>query len=178
MRVYVVRKWPLRGRSRFVCWNITRVSLWFCATCISCKVRKVTLPRDLADLKARIIATVKHIDAPMLTRVKRTWISYRWVPCHPWCTHRTYLVVKKKLFFRFPVAVSNSIKAFGFLVINVCNHGEHYETPCIVYSCMQLNKNTKKHCCVSVATMVMRTRLNVMALEHSLSTWCVVDRAS
>jgi len=23
--VYVVRKWPLRGISRFVCWNITRV---------------------------------------------------------------------------------------------------------------------------------------------------------
>ena len=28
MRVYVVRKWPLWDRSRFVCWNITRVSLW------------------------------------------------------------------------------------------------------------------------------------------------------
>ena len=28
MWVYAVRKWPLRGRSRFVCWNITRVSLW------------------------------------------------------------------------------------------------------------------------------------------------------
>jgi len=28
MRVYVVRKWPLRGRSRFVCWSVTRVSLW------------------------------------------------------------------------------------------------------------------------------------------------------
>ena len=28
MRVYVVRKWPLRGRSRFVFENITRVSLW------------------------------------------------------------------------------------------------------------------------------------------------------
>jgi hypothetical protein len=28
-----------------------------------------TLPRDLADLKARIIAEVKNIDAPMLTRV-------------------------------------------------------------------------------------------------------------
>jgi hypothetical protein len=27
------------------------------------------LPRDLAELKARIIATVKNIDAPMLTRV-------------------------------------------------------------------------------------------------------------
>jgi len=27
MREYVVRKWPLRGRSRVVCRNITRVSL-------------------------------------------------------------------------------------------------------------------------------------------------------
>jgi hypothetical protein len=27
------------------------------------------LPRDLTDLKARIIAAVKNIDAPMLTRV-------------------------------------------------------------------------------------------------------------
>jgi hypothetical protein len=27
------------------------------------------LPRDLADLKAPIIAAVKNIDAPMLTRV-------------------------------------------------------------------------------------------------------------
>jgi hypothetical protein len=26
--VYVVRKWPLQGKSRFVCWNFTRVSLW------------------------------------------------------------------------------------------------------------------------------------------------------
>ena len=28
MRVYVVRKWPLWGRSHFLCWNITQVSLW------------------------------------------------------------------------------------------------------------------------------------------------------
>ena len=28
MWVYVVRKWSLRERSRFVCWNIPRVSLW------------------------------------------------------------------------------------------------------------------------------------------------------
>jgi hypothetical protein len=27
--------------------------------------------------------------------VARTWISYRCVPCHPWCTHRASLVVKK-----------------------------------------------------------------------------------
>jgi hypothetical protein len=34
------------------------------------------LPRDLADLKARIIAAVKNIDAPMLTRVWQE-IEYR-----------------------------------------------------------------------------------------------------
>jgi len=33
-----------------------------------------------------------HVDAC----VARTWISYRCVPCHPWCTHRTSVVVKKK----------------------------------------------------------------------------------
>ena len=69
MRVYVVRKWPLRGRSRFVCWNIIRVSLW-----LLCKVHFVQITQrirlqDLANLKPRIIAAVKNIDAPMLTRV-------------------------------------------------------------------------------------------------------------
>jgi len=34
--------------------------------------------------------------------VARTWISYRCVPCHRWCTHRTSLVVKKKTFSVFP----------------------------------------------------------------------------
>jgi hypothetical protein len=45
----------------------------YCATYISCKVKeRVFVPllsRDLADLKARIIAAVKNIDTPMLTRV-------------------------------------------------------------------------------------------------------------
>jgi hypothetical protein len=27
--------------------------------------------------------------------VATTWISYRCVPCHPWCTPPTSLVVKK-----------------------------------------------------------------------------------
>jgi hypothetical protein len=35
-----------------------------------------------------------HVDAC----VARTWISYRCVPCYPWCTHRTSLVFKKKNF--------------------------------------------------------------------------------
>jgi len=60
---------------------------------------------------------------------------------------------KKQTFFNFPVVANNSIKvgSFGFLVINVCNHGEHYETPCIyyilLYSILNLNNfyNFFKH---------------------------------
>jgi len=37
--------------------------------CICCKVFFPPLPPDLTDLKARIIAAVKNIDAPMLMRV-------------------------------------------------------------------------------------------------------------
>jgi len=49
--------------------------------------------------------TRQHVDAC----VARTLILYRCVPCHPWCTHRTSLVVKKN-FFSFPASVNNSIK--------------------------------------------------------------------
>jgi len=49
--------------------------------------------------------TRQHVDAC----VARTLIPYRCVPCHPWCPHRTSLVVKKN-FFIFPVAVNNYIK--------------------------------------------------------------------
>jgi len=34
----------------------------------------------------------------------------RFVPCHPWCTNRTSLVVTKRNLFSFPVTVNNSIK--------------------------------------------------------------------
>jgi hypothetical protein len=69
MRVYVVRKWPLRGRNRYVCWNITRVSLWLLCNVHFVQCTQMTRLRDLADLKSRIIAAVKNIDAPILTRV-------------------------------------------------------------------------------------------------------------
>jgi hypothetical protein len=44
---------------------------------------------------------------------------------------------RKKNLFSFPVSVYNFIKVgpFGFLVINVCNRGEYYKTPCI-YVCI------------------------------------------
>ena len=56
-----------------MCWNITRVILWLLRNVHFVQSTQRTLlqtrPRDLADLKARIIAAVKNIDAPMLTRV-------------------------------------------------------------------------------------------------------------
>jgi hypothetical protein len=130
MRVNVVRKWPLRGKS-FVCWNITRVSLWLlCNVNFVQSIRPTiaTWPRwtkgtdDCSSEEYRCT----HVDAC----VARTWISYRWVPCHPWCTRRIYLVVKKLFQFFCGCEQFHWGRWFGFLVINVCIHGEHYETPC------------------------------------------------
>jgi hypothetical protein len=83
MRVYVVRKWPLRGRSRFVCWNITRASLWLLCNVYFVQSTQRTRLRELADLKARITAAVKNIDSPMLTCVC-VWqeLEYRIDVCH------------------------------------------------------------------------------------------------
>jgi len=78
--VYVVRKWPLGGRSRFVCWNITRVSLWLLCNVHCMQITQRTHLQDLADLKPRIIAAVKNIDAPMLTHVWQE-LEYRIDAC-------------------------------------------------------------------------------------------------
>jgi hypothetical protein len=70
------------------------------------------LPRDLDDLKARIIAAVKNIDSAMLTRVWRE-LEYRIDVCRVTRGAHigTSLVVKKKKnFFSFLVAVNNSTK--------------------------------------------------------------------
>ena len=52
-----------------MCWNITQVSLWLLCNVHFVQSTQRTRLRDLADLKARIIAAVKNIDAPMLTRM-------------------------------------------------------------------------------------------------------------
>jgi hypothetical protein len=46
------------------------------------------LPRDLADLKAWIIAAVKNIDAPMLMHVSQE-LEYRIDVCH--VTHGAHI---------------------------------------------------------------------------------------
>jgi hypothetical protein len=56
------------------------------------------LPHDLADLKARIIAAVKNIDAPMLMRVWQER-GYRMDVCRVTRgAHIEHLYLKKKLF--------------------------------------------------------------------------------
>jgi len=133
MRVYVVRKWPLRGRSHFACWNTTRVCLWLLCNVHFVRSTQSTIstwprwPKGTHQSSSEEYRCT-HVDAC----VARTWISYRCVPCHQRCTHRTSLVVRKKLFqFSCGCEQFHWGRSFGFLVINVCNHGEHYETPCI-----------------------------------------------
>ena len=60
------------------------------------------LPRDIADLKARIIAAVKNIDASMLTRVWQE-LEYRIDVCLVNSgAHIEHLaLLKKKNFFQF-----------------------------------------------------------------------------
>ena len=100
MRVYVVRKWPLRRRSPFVCWNITRVSLWLLCNVHFVQSTQRTHLHGLADLKARIIAAVKNIDAPMSTRVWEE-LEYRIDVCRVTRgahIEHLYLSKKKNLF--------------------------------------------------------------------------------
>ena len=56
----------------------------------------------------------------------------RCMPCHPWHTHRTSVVAKKKLFpFSCGCEQFHEGRSSGFLM-NVCNHGEYYETPVFI----------------------------------------------
>jgi hypothetical protein len=71
------------------------------------------LPRDLADLKARLIAAMKNIDASMLTRVWQE-LEYRIDVCRVTRdAHIEHLKLskKKKNSFSFPLSVNNSTKA-------------------------------------------------------------------
>ena len=64
-----------------MCWNITRVSLWLLCNVHFVQNTQRTRLQDLDDLKPWIIAAVKNIDAPMLTRVWQE-LEYRIDVCH------------------------------------------------------------------------------------------------
>jgi len=110
MRVYVVRKWPLWGRIRFCALEYhTSKSVVNVQRAFRAKYAKdpPTRPRwtKATDHCNSEEYRCTHVDAC----VARTWISHRCLPCHPWCTHRTSLVVQKE-FFTCPVSVKNSTK--------------------------------------------------------------------
>ena len=63
-----------------MCWNITRISLWLLCNVHFVQSTQTTRLQDVADLNPRIIAAVKNIDAPMLTRVWQE-LGYRTDVC-------------------------------------------------------------------------------------------------
>ena len=82
--VCVVRKWPLRGRSLFVCWNITRITLWLLCNPHFVQITQRTCLQDLAYLRAWIIAAVKNFHTPMSTREWQE-LEYRIDVCRVTC---------------------------------------------------------------------------------------------
>jgi len=82
----------------------------YCAMCISCKVHKTTCLQELADLKARIIAVVKNIDAPMLTCVWGKNLNIVSMCAVSPVVHTSNVSSCQKNCFSFPVDVNNSIK--------------------------------------------------------------------
>ena len=82
-----------------MCWNITRVGLWLLCNVHFVQSTQTTRLQDLADLKPRITAAVKNIDAPMLTSM---------CAVSPVVHTSNFSSCKKKI--SFPVAVNNSIK--------------------------------------------------------------------
>jgi hypothetical protein len=80
-----------------------------CATCISCKVQTGCLCKQKSSgrpLTAEV--DVQRIRASFLHSPKKS----------------TGTAAKE-------LSMSNCVSVFGFLVINVCNHGERYDTPCM-----------------------------------------------
>jgi hypothetical protein len=76
---------------------------------------------------ARIIAAVKYINAPMLTRVWQE-LEYRIDVCR--VTRGAHIECKKKTPFSVLLWFRKYL-SYGFPIINSCNPGVHYETPCM-----------------------------------------------
>jgi len=74
--------------------NITKsTSYIYCYMTVGPVVRS-----NKIGFRRRVRCSVEVVATHASAGVATTWISYPCVPCHPWRTHRTYLVVKKKSF--------------------------------------------------------------------------------
>jgi hypothetical protein len=135
MRVYVVRKWPLRGRSRFVCWNITRISLW-----LLCNVHFVQSTQRTRLQTRPFVRGINHLlklgvyesrnQVVAHYPLKMTLNGFGPVFC---TVRRNQRELQLRSYRRRKQQCGGfCVSVWGFLVINVCNHGEHHETPCIM----------------------------------------------
>jgi len=81
----------------------TKGSTWMELFTATGKLKKFFWQLEMFDVFLPHTHTHTHVNF-VDTCVARTWLSYRCVPCHLWCTHWTSLFVKKNI-FSFPVAV-------------------------------------------------------------------------
>jgi hypothetical protein len=109
----------------------THASTWVSRAMMGRKQYVPPLPRDLDDLKARIIAAVKNIYIPMLTRVWQELNILSIYAVSPVVHISNISSCQKRFQFSCGYEQFHWGRSFGFLVINICNHGEHYETSCI-----------------------------------------------
>jgi len=88
------------------------------------------LSPDLADLKAQIIAAVKNTDASMLRACRKNLNIITMCAVLP-IVHMSNISSCQKKLCQFSCCCEQFHygKSFGFLVRNVCNHGEHHEMP-------------------------------------------------
>jgi len=103
-----------------MCRNITRVNLWLLCNVHFVQSMQRTRLRDLVDPKAQIIAKVKNIDAPMLTRVCGKKLNNVSMCAVSPVVHTSNISsCVKRNFFSFPVAVNNSINPYATNVIYI-----------------------------------------------------------
>jgi len=76
MRLYVVRKWPLWGRSNFVCWNITRVSLWLLCNVHFMQCTQKTCLKDCPKVNVFCAISSPKVYGPFFAEGTITGMTY------------------------------------------------------------------------------------------------------
>jgi hypothetical protein len=123
----------LEGRSRFACWNNTGVSLWLLCNVHFLQSTQRTPPTDKTILpwykqfpETVCLCKQKSSGRPLTAEDDVEWVraSFLRSPKKSTGSVAKELSMSKTTVWR--------VLCKRFLVINVCNHGKHYETPCII----------------------------------------------
>jgi hypothetical protein len=112
-----------------------------------------------------------HVDVC----VPRTWISYWCVLCHPWCTHRTSLVVKRTFSVFLWLWTIPYGRSFDSFVISVWYCREHYEMPCISFMLFYQSCTSVAWSCVTWILPLLHAAA-VSIVSHL--TWLLTENAN